>query len=176
MDVVTLLFSTYIFWIFRTLSIHYFPSLLVLLRFRSDLHHCVTILLSVVLTALLVRYLDNIKFYHLTETLLTLQYYFWWLTSLLCFSQVLAYPNLTLPTNFPIFKELLAAFSSVEGANELAADLLPRPPAGSLEHIFCGTYSYLDSLHDAGIATLCFTNYCWEFDLLHFSSALKTTS
>ncbi|KAG0590520.1 hypothetical protein KC19_1G105500 [Ceratodon purpureus] len=73
--------------------------------------------------------------------------------TLRCIGKVLAYPNLTLPANFPVFKELISAFSSVEGANELAAELLPRPPAGSLEHIFCGTYSYLDSLHDAAAAS-----------------------
>jgi hypothetical protein len=73
------------------------------------------------------------------------------------------YSDLTLPTHYPVSKELLSAFSSAEGANELTAYLLPRPSTGSLEHIFCGAYSYLDSLHDAGIVNEHFTNNCPEF-------------
>ncbi|XP_024372058.1 uncharacterized protein [Physcomitrium patens] len=73
--------------------------------------------------------------------------------TLRCLGKVLAYPDLTLPTNYPVFKELISAFSSVEGANELAAGLLPRPPTGSLEHVFCGTYSFLDGLHAAAAAS-----------------------
>lgn len=89
------------------------------------------------------------------------------------FLQVFAYPDLTLSANYPVFKELLSAFSSAEGANELAAELLPRPSTGSIEHIFCGAYSYLDSLHDAGIASEHITSCLKYYVLVLISFAMN---
>lgn len=68
--------------------------------------------------------------------------------------QIFTCKELMQPTNLPVLNELLSAFSLAEGVSQLAADLLPRPTSGTLEHAFCGTFAYLDSLHDAGTMNL----------------------
>jgi hypothetical protein len=69
-----------------------------------------------------------------------------------CLCKILTYPELTLLANLPLLKELLSAFSSAEGANQMVMDLCPQPSPGSFEYVLCGTYAYLDSLHDAAAA------------------------
>lgn len=77
---------------------------------------------------------------------------------------------MTLLANLPVLKELLSAFSSAEGANQMVMDLCPQPSPGSFEYVLCGTYAYLDSLHDAGVCHPIRP----ETQLVSFQSAYKS--
>lgn len=64
--------------------------------------------------------------------------------------QVLTYPRLTITENWPVLRDLLLAFGSDDGANEICADMTPSPCHGSFEYSLCSSFAYFNQICESG--------------------------
>ncbi|GBG65871.1 hypothetical protein CBR_g54163 [Chara braunii] len=72
--------------------------------------------------------------------------------ALSCLRKILAYEEISLPTNIELLKDLLSEFHVEDGDKLLGSvDILPRPRTGSLEHNFLEMYWFLDNFVEAAM-------------------------